>query len=110
MQAIIDPTPVRMCSFPSAKKASTWKKAISPSRRCRGFADEGRQDARRVGKVNTIHNHARPYIDRPLATNNLVGGEDASMDAGYFHPEIFACAEELVRASTAANLSGRFSG
>src|SRR3984893_8573115 len=34
------------------------------------------------GKVNTIHNHALPYIDRPLATNKLVGGEDGIDDAG----------------------------
>ncbi|GAC1634980.1 MAG: hypothetical protein NVS9B14_11650 [Candidatus Acidiferrum sp.] len=34
------------------------------------------------GKVNTIHNHALSYIDRPLATNNLVGGEDGIDDAG----------------------------
>jgi len=34
------------------------------------------------GKVNAIHNHALPYIDRPLATGNLVGGEDGIDDAG----------------------------
>ena len=34
------------------------------------------------GKVNTIHNHALPYIDRPLVTNNLLGGEDGINDAG----------------------------
>jgi hypothetical protein len=34
------------------------------------------------GKVNTIHNHALPWIDRPLATNNLIGGEDGIDDAG----------------------------
>src|SRR6266851_5315599 len=34
------------------------------------------------GKVNTIHNHALAWIDRPLATNNLVGGEDGIDDAG----------------------------
>ena len=34
------------------------------------------------GKVNTIHNHALPFIDRPLATHNLVGGEDGIDDAG----------------------------
>ncbi len=34
------------------------------------------------GKVNTIHNHALAYIDRPLVTNNLVGGEDGIDDAG----------------------------
>jgi len=36
------------------------------------------------GKVNTIHNHALPFIDRPLVTNNLVGGEDGIDDAGFF--------------------------
>jgi hypothetical protein len=35
------------------------------------------------GKVNTIHNHALPYIDRPVATNDLVGGEDGIDDAGF---------------------------
>src|SRR6202162_6225429 len=35
------------------------------------------------GKINTIHNHALSYIDRPLATNNLVGGEDGIDDAGF---------------------------
>src|ERR1700730_13669167 len=34
------------------------------------------------GKVNAIHNHALPFIDRPLVTNNLVGGEDGIDDAG----------------------------
>ena len=34
------------------------------------------------GKVNTIHNHALPFIDRPLVTNNLIGGEDGIDDAG----------------------------
>ena len=34
------------------------------------------------GKVNTTHNHALAWIDRPLATNNLVGGEDGIDDAG----------------------------
>jgi hypothetical protein len=36
------------------------------------------------GKVNTIHNHALPFIDRPLVTSNLVGGEDGINDAGLF--------------------------
>src|SRR5713101_7965141 len=34
------------------------------------------------GKVNTIHNHALAYIDRPQATDNLVGGEDGIDDSG----------------------------
>ena len=35
------------------------------------------------GKVNTLHSHALPWIDRPLATHNLVGGEDGISDAGF---------------------------
>ena len=35
------------------------------------------------GKVNGIHNHALSFIDRPLVTNNLVGGEDGIDDAGF---------------------------
>ncbi|MCU1385045.1 MAG: hypothetical protein JWL71_3742 [Acidobacteria bacterium] len=34
------------------------------------------------GKVNTLHNHILPWTDRPLVTQNLVGGEDGIDDAG----------------------------
>src|SRR5437762_3769312 len=34
------------------------------------------------GKVNTMHNHVLPWVDRPLVTNSLVGGEDGIDDAG----------------------------
>jgi hypothetical protein len=34
------------------------------------------------GKVNTMHNHVLPWVDRPLVTQNLVGGEDGINDAG----------------------------
>src|SRR5436189_1179553 len=33
------------------------------------------------GKVNTMHNHVLPWVDRPLVTNNLEGGEDGHDDA-----------------------------
>src|SRR5947209_17524945 len=35
------------------------------------------------GKVNTLHNHVLPWVDRPLVTQNLVGGEDGIDDAGF---------------------------
>lgn len=35
------------------------------------------------GKVNTLHNHVLPWIDRPVVTGNLVGGEDGIDDAGF---------------------------
>ncbi len=34
------------------------------------------------GKVNTLHNHVLPWVDRPLVTQNLVGNEDGIDDAG----------------------------
>ena len=34
------------------------------------------------GKVNQMHNHVLPWTDRPLVTENLVGGEDGVSDAG----------------------------
>jgi len=35
------------------------------------------------GKVNTLHNHVLPWIDRPIMTDNLVAGEDGIDDAGF---------------------------
>jgi len=34
------------------------------------------------GKVDSMHNHVLPFIDRPLVSKNLLGGEDALADAG----------------------------
>jgi len=34
------------------------------------------------GTVNTLHNHVLPWTDRPLMSQNLVGGEDGIDDAG----------------------------
>jgi len=34
------------------------------------------------GKVNLMHNHVLPWVDRPLVNTNLVGGEDGIDDAG----------------------------
>jgi hypothetical protein len=34
------------------------------------------------GKVNAMHTHVLPWADRPLVTQNLVGGEDGIDDAG----------------------------
>jgi hypothetical protein len=35
------------------------------------------------GKVNTMHNHMLPWIDRPLVTDSLLGGEEGINDAGF---------------------------
>src|SRR5262249_22665904 len=34
------------------------------------------------GKVNQMHNHVLPWTDRPLVTQDLVGGEEGISDAG----------------------------
>jgi hypothetical protein len=35
-----------------------------------------------VGKVNTLHAHALPWVDRPIAIANLLGGEEGLADSG----------------------------
>jgi hypothetical protein len=34
------------------------------------------------GKVNTLHSHVVPWVDRPLVTDNLLGGDEGLSDAG----------------------------
>jgi outer membrane murein-binding lipoprotein Lpp len=34
------------------------------------------------GKLNTLHRHVVPWVDRPLVTANLLGGEEGISDAG----------------------------
>jgi hypothetical protein len=79
------------------------------------------------GKVNQMHNHVMPWTDRPLVTQNLVGGEEGISDAGISVSRLFpnevlfleATAEvyrgespELFRAPTRGDLTyvGRLRG
>jgi hypothetical protein len=48
-----------------------------------GFVAKAGKMRSAFGKVNTLHNHALSWIDRPLTTYNLVGGEDGIDDAGF---------------------------
>jgi len=48
------------------------------------------------GKVNTLHNHVLPWTDRPLVTQNLVGGEDGINDAGLSVSRIFSGPNQIV--------------
>jgi zinc/manganese transport system permease protein len=48
-----------------------------------GFVAKAGKMRSAFGKVNTLHNHVLPWVDRPLVTNNLVGGEDGLNDAGF---------------------------
>lgn len=58
------------------------------------------------GRVNTIHNHALPFIDRPLATNNLVGGEDGIDDAGFSLSRILPAPKDWFLEATAQAFRG----
>src|SRR5205807_10463047 len=49
----------------------------------KGFVAKGGKMRAAFGKVNTLHNHVLPWVDRPLVTRNLVGGEDGIDDAGF---------------------------
>jgi hypothetical protein len=48
-----------------------------------GFVVKAGKMRSAFGKINTMHNHVLPFVDRPLATENLVGGEDGIDDAGF---------------------------
>lgn len=48
-----------------------------------GFVAKGGKMRAAFGKVNSLHNHVLPWVDRPLVTQNLVGGEDGIDDAGF---------------------------
>jgi len=41
------------------------------------------------GKANQMHNHVMPWTDRPLVTQNLVGGEEGISDAGISVSRLF---------------------
>src|SRR5207248_329768 len=52
------------------------------------------------GKVNGLHNHVLPWTDRPLVTNNLVGGEDGIDDAGFSITRAFAGPKDIFLEAT----------
>jgi hypothetical protein len=53
------------------------------------------------GKVNTLHNHVLPWVDRPLVSQNLVGGEDGIDDAGFSLSRILPAPKGLFLEGTA---------
>jgi hypothetical protein len=53
------------------------------------------------GKVNTLHNHVLPWVERPLVTQNLVGGEDGINDAGLSLSRILPAPKGLFMEGTA---------
>ena len=73
------PTPAAISSSPLAKKGVDLEEGyITFTALPAGFVVKGGKMRSAFGKVNTLHNHVLPWIDRPLVTSNLVGGEDGS--------------------------------
>ncbi len=58
------------------------------------------------GKVNTLHNHVLPWTDRPLVTQNLVGGEDGIDDAGLSFSRILPAPRNIFLEGTAQVFRG----
>ena len=58
------------------------------------------------GKVNMMHNHVLPWVDRPLVTTNLVGGEDGIDDAGFSIERILPAPRGIFLEATGQLLRG----
>src|SRR5205085_10491800 len=58
------------------------------------------------GRVNQMHNHVLPWVDRPLVTQNLVGGEDGINDAGISISRIIPAPKGLFLEGTAQVFRG----
>ncbi len=58
------------------------------------------------GKVNTTHNHALPWTDRPLVTENLVNGEEGINDVGVSVSRILPAPGDLFLEATAQVFRG----
>ena len=58
------------------------------------------------GKVNSTHNHALPWTDRPLVTENLVNGEDGINDMGLSVSRILPAPGDLFLEATAQVFRG----
>jgi len=71
-----------------------------------GFVVKGGKMRSAFGKVNTLHNHVLPWVDRPLVTTNLVGGEDGIDDAGLSVQRIIPMPKGLFMEATAQVFRG----
>jgi cell division protein FtsB len=58
------------------------------------------------GTINTLHNHVLPWTDRPLVTQNLVGGEDGIDDAGLSFSRIIPAPKQIFLEGTAQIFRG----
>ena len=62
------------------------------------------------GKVNTLHNHVLAWTDRPLVTQNILGGEEGISDAGVSLSRILPVPKGLFLEGTAQLFRGDSEG
>ena len=62
------------------------------------------------GRANTMHNHVLPWIDRPLVTQDIVGGEDGIDDAGFSISRIIPAPKNIFLEGTAQIFRGDSTG
>ena len=75
-----------------------------------GFVARAGKMRAAFGKVNTLHNHVLPWTDRPLVTQNLVGGEDGVNDAGFSLTRILPAPKGLFLEATGQVFRGDSEG
>ncbi|HEV2988206.1 MAG TPA: hypothetical protein VG759_07180 [Candidatus Angelobacter sp.] len=84
LQAIIDPYARADFFISFGEQGVTLEEGfITFTSLPKGFVAKAGKMRAAFGKVNTLHNHVLPWVDRPLVTQNLVGGEDGIDDAGF---------------------------
>jgi hypothetical protein len=71
-----------------------------------GFVGKVGKMRSEFGIVNTLHNHVLPWIDRPLVTEHLVGGEDGINDAGLSVSRILPAPKDIFLEATAQVFRG----
>ncbi|MBZ5516199.1 MAG: hypothetical protein LAN62_15385 [Acidobacteriia bacterium] len=71
-----------------------------------GFVAKAGKLRSAFGVVNTLHNHALPWADRPLVTESLVNGEEGINDAGLSVSRILPAPKDIFLEATAQVFRG----
>ncbi|MBK8726139.1 MAG: hypothetical protein IPL96_08775 [Holophagaceae bacterium] len=75
-----------------------------------GFSAKVGKMRAEFGKVNTRHNHTLPWTDRPLVTENLLGGEEGISDMGVSVSRILPAPGNLFLEATVQVFRGNSEG
>ncbi len=73
-----------------------------------GFLVKAGKTRAQFGKANTMHRHTLPWVDRPLVTANLLGGEEGLSDGGFSVSRILPVPGGLFLEATGEIYRGNF--